>query len=152
MNHKFTGKGLKIQNAKSHETTCFSVQVVLDGEPICIASNEGNGGANKYVPLKGKTEKDIDNLKYIALEQYRIRDLDMIVGMILIHIEQDKIVAKKQKNHLVFKNKNGFATIKINGIIEEIVKQESGLKWLKSIVYRERKNQNFCVNINIPGV
>lgn len=44
----------------SEETSCFSATVLLDGVPCFSASNDGQGGCDHYVPLKGQSRADFD--------------------------------------------------------------------------------------------
>lgn len=45
----------KVKYAKfaSHETDCFEALLLVDGKPFCHVSNEGMGGANHWLPVKG---------------------------------------------------------------------------------------------------
>ena len=39
--------------ALSQETPCFSATLLLDGKPVCLVENRGNGECHKYSPPLG---------------------------------------------------------------------------------------------------
>lgn len=46
------------KSAGGEETERFECKITLDGKPIIIASNDGNGGSNRYRPFKWESAKD----------------------------------------------------------------------------------------------
>lgn len=57
-----TIKNLKYSEFASEETDCFEATVYVDGKRLCIASNDGKGGATHFRPTKGRTHKDVEEV------------------------------------------------------------------------------------------
>lgn len=84
--NEITLKNIKIIDAMSEETICFTANVYENGKQIGIAQNEGHGGnTNVYLdPPNNKTYEEMD-----ALEE----KIDELVGV----FDMDKQKAKIQK-------------------------------------------------------
>lgn len=85
-NDKIQIKNIKINKSATQESTAFSATVYLNGERICTAFNEGQGGSNFYLGIDGKTRKDIDRLEEIAEKQTgrQFEALDWVINDLLI--------------------------------------------------------------------
>ncbi|EPB9494586.1 TPA: hypothetical protein L4Q76_001694 [Pseudomonas aeruginosa] len=63
---RITLKNLKVAEFASEGTLCFSATVLLDGEPIAVASNDGRGGMTLILPRDGKRPKLLEAEKFAA--------------------------------------------------------------------------------------
>lgn len=102
---KFTLKNIKHSEFSSNETDCFQATVLLNGIPLCIASNDGQGGSNNYHPIKSEIGefkaltsklKEINSelsKEKIQLGNYSIpNDLDIVVGeLLVIHLKEKQV-------------------------------------------------------------
>lgn len=53
MTSRLSLRGLKYAEFASEETHCFTATVLFDGVPVCVAHNDGHGGATSFDPLRG---------------------------------------------------------------------------------------------------
>jgi hypothetical protein len=95
----------------SEETLCFEATVLFDGNPVCIVSNDGHGGADRHHALKGETFQQmyarldpvnayIATLPPVKLDTNTIAaDLELVVGDLmnewLIARDLDRALGKK---------------------------------------------------------
>lgn len=101
---RITLSHVKVNNAFSRETTCFTAMVLFDGLPVCLVRNAGNGGCDHHEPLMNETHRAMDARltpvrAFIAtLEPWAFddgathaHDLDTVVGEALTRhlIERD---------------------------------------------------------------
>jgi hypothetical protein len=59
--NRITLRGVKYAAFASQETLCFEATVLFDGQPVCRVSNDGHGGADHVVPLKGENYEILTN-------------------------------------------------------------------------------------------
>ena len=73
-------KNLKHSVFASRETTCFEATVYVNGIKTFLASNDGQGGSNRYYPVSGKSNQDIqpvsDWAKTLPKVETEFGDLD----------------------------------------------------------------------------
>ena len=53
---------LKVVDALSEETTCYSAEIWIDGQRAFLASNRGHGAADDYHAVGSVTEQAVDVL------------------------------------------------------------------------------------------
>ncbi len=88
-------KNVKHSEFASHETDCFEATVYFNGKRSFIASNDGQGGCNRYYPIKGGDQvavyKQVEKLnkelvKEIIYTEHGTltNDLDLVIGEMLV--------------------------------------------------------------------
>jgi hypothetical protein len=57
---QFTIKNLKYAEFASDDSLCFTATLYLDGKRFCTVSDNGNGGATDYYPIKAGSRRELD--------------------------------------------------------------------------------------------
>jgi hypothetical protein len=112
---ELTLKNVKINQAMSEETTCFSATVYVDNHKIGTVVNRGHGGSNEYQwtdPVKGHVLEDWAEKEVILTEDpcdpektmfVTFDKLDWKIGEVLDRFENDRWLKRMCKTRTLFK-------------------------------------------------
>jgi hypothetical protein len=74
---KYEIKKVSVNNQMSEETTCFSLDLYVDGKKFAAVSNDGRGGCHRTHAYPPFTQRDIDRVEQeMALDEFLV-DFDM---------------------------------------------------------------------------
>lgn len=134
---RFQLKKLKVNEALSEETLCFSADLYENGKLIAHIGNRGHGGSNDIQPAKGLTYKDIAH----------IDNIDTECEIMEIACEMD-IVQKHQGNSLVLKKGSSYSTQKFNVSISKI-KKTHGIGAIQKFIDKAKADGYEILNTNL---
>ena len=147
-------KNLKINQAFSEETTCFTADVFINGKKVGYARNDGRGGCKIVQAYPNQHDLLIEAEKFCSELPKRIfeyggnkhefsQSLEHIVDDLVFEKGKEKEQKKIQKlceNHIVFGKPNGFSykVISFNGKpkFTDLMKTIQGQKSLENLVER----------------
>lgn len=116
-------KNIKIVQALSEETLCFTAVAYVDGIKTFYVSNRGHGGCHEYTEVDCKSEtrarfdavdawaKTLPSAQYGDLELPR--DLDSVVDDALVEYEMRQMFRRITKNKLAFVEDGKVWTMKL---------------------------------------
>ncbi len=121
---KLTLKNVKHSEFASQETNCFEATVYADGKPMFIASNDGQGGSNRYDWIKGDSREQFDT-KWAKVEAYAkslnlefdFEEVDQIVGDLLTDWLIRRDMKRLMNKRILFtrKDKKGLYELRYKG-------------------------------------
>ena len=114
---KFKLKNLKVNEAMSEETVCFSAKLYENGKFVAYISNRGQGGSNDIYPAEGLTYKDVAYLDNLETE---CEISTLVIEMNIIH--------KNQNNAFILKKDKKIYTSKINTSFSKLKKTHPNYK------------------------
>jgi len=110
---KLTLKKVKVYEAMSEETICFSADLYEDGKLVAHVSNRGQGGSNEIDPAKGLRYEDVAHIDNLDTE---CEILGLAEEYNIVKKNQAKaFVLKKGDNTFLQKNSKSFAQLKKYG-------------------------------------
>lgn len=72
---KYEIKNVKVNDAMSEGTICFSLDLYVDGKKFAAVSNQGRGGCHRTVAYPPFTQRDIDRVEAeMAADEFLIDD------------------------------------------------------------------------------
>lgn len=110
MTERISLKSVKIIKSMSEETYCYTATVCLDGKPVMLASNRGQGGADDYHRHPKATAED-ERALILAADLYDgdasadwsgTSVLERVVGDLLDAHERDQQYRRWCKKSVVF--------------------------------------------------
>ena len=108
---KITLKKVKIVEALSEETLCFTADVYEDGKLIAHVANRGYGGPTDITPAKGVTHKDVAHLDNLDTE-CEIMTLAENANMVK-KFQSNAFVLEKDEKIFTSKNPQGLSFAKM---------------------------------------
>lgn len=98
---------LKVVDALSEETTCYSAEIWIDGQRAFLASNRGHGAADDYHAVGSVTEQAVDAWLAANRPVSRLGDsvmphcLEFEVAALITRIEEAKRLRRQCRTKLV---------------------------------------------------
>lgn len=98
---------LKVVDALSEETTCYSAEIWIDGQRAFLASNRGHGAADDYHAVGTVTEQAVDAWLAANRPVSRLGDsvmphcLEFEVAALITRIEEAKRLRRQCRTKLV---------------------------------------------------
>lgn len=135
---KLTLKKVKIHHDMSEETNCYSAELYEDGKLMAYVSNEGRGGCDHFLPVKG--------LKYAEIAHLENTDVELVIVDLL---EEWEMGTKHQSNKLVIKKDGKFYTHSFRISIAQIKKRPAVLSHLRAMVKKYEMEGYKILNRNL---
>ena len=136
---KLSVKKVKLVEALSEETPCFTADVYEDGKLIAHVSNRGHGGCNEVHPAKGLTYKDVAHIDTMDAE-----------CEIMTLVEEANIVKKYQGKSFVLKKGDDIFTRKLKVTFARLKKEHPKYNdWVKSQVASIESEGYEVLNTNL---
>jgi len=104
---RIESRKLKVITALSEETTCYTVEVWIDGAKAFVASNRGHGAADDFHQVGTVTERSVDAWLAANRPSTRIGDtvldhtLEFEVAALIGRIEEDKRLRRAFMTQLI---------------------------------------------------
>lgn len=105
---KYEIKSVKVNDAMSEETTCFSLDLYVDGKKFAAVSNDGRGGCHRTHPYPPFTRNDIDRVEQeMAQDEFLIDDakfefFDTAVTTLIVLRDAAAAIKKHSKSKAVY--------------------------------------------------
>ncbi len=105
---KYEIKNVKVNDAMSEETTCFSLDLYVDGKKFAAVSNQGRGGCHRTVAYPPFTQRDIDRVEQeMAQDEFLVEDakfelFDTAVTSLMLLKDAEKDVKKFTKSKAAY--------------------------------------------------
>ena len=77
-------KNVKTHEAMSHETTCFSASIYLEGKRIGVVRNKGCGGCNEYTWTNNTAGRKVEAWAETQETDYEFEKLDQIIDDLMM--------------------------------------------------------------------
>lgn len=101
---------MKVSKLASEESTCFEATVLEDGKPVAVVRNDGHGGNDYWLPVKGQTIKQaMDARKRIesycrTLPPLKVEELMLCGELTVIDYDPDILISELLDGFLQLKN------------------------------------------------
>lgn len=105
---KYEIKNVKVNDAMSEGTICFSLDLHVDGKKFAAVSNQGRGGCHRTVAYPPFTQRDIDRVEQeMSQDEFLIDDakfelFDTAVTTLLLLKDAEKDVKKFTKSKAAY--------------------------------------------------
>lgn len=148
-------KNVKFGLRGSEGIKTWECKVYVDNKHIANANEYGDGGPVNIQAISAEGRKILNSLEAFLKEDKN--DFEVVESKIcdlVEEIEERKLINRRQKNELLFKNNNDSYTIhgykwpKWN--IDKLLSTEGGKKVLRDSIKEIKEKGGYILNTNIP--